>query len=115
MSSTKTAPSERAAIYRERAACMTLWNTKLSLAVALRDSWERLDPEQYPEDSAARAEKAMELVTQTVRIVRSALLGNLLMTIPRPVFSRGMLASPTVTSRRSTPPAIKRSLPWETF
>ena len=72
MSSTRTAPSERAAINRERATCMTLWNTKLSLAVALRDSWEQLDPKQYPEDSAARAEKAMELVTQTVRIVLSA-------------------------------------------
>ena len=66
--SSKSAPSERAAIYRERAACMSLWNTKLSLAVALRDSWELLDPAQYPENSAARAEKAMELVTQTVRI-----------------------------------------------
>ena len=45
---------------------MALWTTKLSLAVVLCNTWELLDPEQYPVDSAARAEKAMELVTQVV-------------------------------------------------
>ena len=55
------------ATYRERATQMLAWTTKLNLALALRDSWEFLDPATYPEGSAARAAKAMELVTQTVR------------------------------------------------
>ena len=59
-----------AAAYRERAARMLTWTTKLNLAVALRDSWEFLVPTTYPEGSAARAAKAMEVVTQTVRIPR---------------------------------------------
>ena len=45
---------------------MALWHTKLSLAVALRDTWELLDLKQYPVDSAATATKVMELVTQVV-------------------------------------------------
>ena len=114
MSSTKTALSEPAAIYRKRAACMTLWNTKLSLAIALRDSWKRLDPKQYPEDAAARAEKSMELVTHMVRILLS-FVGNPLTTMPRPIFRHGTLASPTVTNLRLTPHAIRRSRPWATF
>ena len=68
MSSSIALSTHRAAFYRERAARMTLWNTKLSLAVALRNTWELLDPQQYPADSAARAEKAMELVTQVVSV-----------------------------------------------
>ena len=55
-----------AAAYRERASRMLAWTTKLNLAVALRDTWEFLDPVAYPEGSAARAAKAFELVTQTV-------------------------------------------------
>ena len=55
-----------AAAYRERASRMLAWTTKLNLAVALRDTWEFLDPVAYPEGSAARATKAFELVTQTV-------------------------------------------------
>ena len=66
-SSTTAPPMSVAAAYRERAARMQSWTTKLNLAVALRDSWEVLDPTTYPEGSAARAAKAMELVTQTVR------------------------------------------------
>ena len=57
-----------AAAYCERATRMLAWTTKLNLAVALRDSWEFLDVTTYPEGSTARAAKAMELVTQTVRI-----------------------------------------------
>ena len=57
-----------ATAYRERATRMLAWTTKLNLAVALRDSWEFLDPAAYPEGSAVRAAKAMELVSQTVRI-----------------------------------------------
>ena len=55
-----------AAAYRERASRMMSWTTKLNLALALRDSWENLDPTMYPEGSAVRAAKAMELMTQTV-------------------------------------------------
>ena len=46
---------------------MLAWTTKLNLALALRDSWEFLNPVTYPEGSTVRAAKAMELVTQTVR------------------------------------------------
>ena len=55
-----------AAVYRERAACMVSWNAKLSLAIAMRNAWATLDLEKYPVGSISRAEKAMELVTQTV-------------------------------------------------
>ena len=41
-----------AAAYRERASRMLAWTTKLNLAVALRDTWEFLDPATYPEGSA---------------------------------------------------------------
>ena len=53
-------------MYRERAARLASWTTKLHLALSLRDQWEVLDPRQYPLGSAVRAAKAMELVTQTV-------------------------------------------------
>ena len=66
-SATSAPPMSVAAAYRERATRMQAWTTKLNLAVALRDSWEFLDRAAYPEGSAARAAKAMELVTQTVR------------------------------------------------
>ena len=66
-SSTSAPPMSVATAYRERATRMLAWTTKLNLAVALRDSWELLDRAAYPEGSAARAVKAMELVTQTVR------------------------------------------------
>ena len=56
-----------AAAYRDRATQMLAWTTKLNLALALRNSWEFLDPVMYPEGSAVRATKVMELVTQTVR------------------------------------------------
>ena len=46
---------------------MASWNAKLSLAVAMRDAWANMDLEKFPVGSASRAEKAMELVTQTVR------------------------------------------------
>ena len=70
MSSTTSAPSlSVATMYRERAARMLSWMTKLNLALALCDSWELLDPKFYPKGSAARAAKAMELVTQTVLIL----------------------------------------------
>ena len=65
-SATSAPPMSVAAAYRERATRMQSWTTKLNLAVALRDSWEFLDRATYPEGSAARAAKAMELVTQTV-------------------------------------------------
>ena len=55
-----------AAAYRERASRMMSWTTKLNLALALRDSWESLDPTMYPDGSTVRAAKAMELMTQTV-------------------------------------------------
>ena len=67
MSLIKSALSSSVAdMYRERAACLLSWMTKLHLALALRDQWEVLDPKQYPLDSATRAAKAMELVAQTV-------------------------------------------------
>ena len=56
-------------MYCERAAHMSSWMTKLNLALALRDSWELLDPKLYPKGSEARAAKAMELVTQMVHIL----------------------------------------------
>ena len=46
---------------------MVSWNAKLSLVVAMHDAWADLDLGNYPVDSAPRAAKAMELVTQTVR------------------------------------------------
>ena len=66
MSSSTLLSSNRASFYWERAARMALWTTKLNLAIMLRETWELLDPQQYPADSAARAEKAMELVTKVV-------------------------------------------------
>ena len=71
MSSTIALLTDWATFYCERAAHMALWNTKLNLAVALRDTWELLDPQQFPTDSAARAEKAMELVTQVASALPS--------------------------------------------
>ena len=80
-----------AAAYRERASRMLAWTTKLNLAVALRDTWEFLDPVAYPEGSAARAAKALELVTQTVRsrIFAYPSLSNL---APSAAYKRGFLA-----------------------
>ena len=49
-----------AAAYRERASRMLAWTTKLNLAIALRDTWEFLDPVAYPEGSAARAAKVSD-------------------------------------------------------
>ena len=66
MSSTATPTSSVADLYRECAARLSLWTTKLHLALSLCDQWEVLDPKQYPLNSAVRAAKAMELVTQTV-------------------------------------------------
>lgn len=71
-SSLNTFPSSIAAVFRERATGMTTWMVKLALAVELRDAWEALNPAEYPEGSAARAAKAMELVTHMVRILASA-------------------------------------------
>ena len=65
-SSTSALPMSVAAAYCDRATQMLAWTTKLNLALALRNSWEFLDRATYPEGSAARAAKAMELVTQTV-------------------------------------------------
>ena len=65
-------PSSIAAVFRERATRMTTWMAKLELAVELCDTWEALNPTEYFEGSAARAAKAMELVTHTVRILASS-------------------------------------------
>ena len=64
----QTSQPSLASVYRERAACMASWNAKLSLAVAMRDAWGNLDLECHPVGSTSRVAKAMELVTQTVRI-----------------------------------------------
>ena len=89
-----------AAAYRERASWMLAWTTKLNLAIALRDTWEFLDPVAYPEGSAARAAKVLELVTQTVRsrIFTYPSPSNL---APSVAYKRGFLVSLGAISPRS--------------
>ena len=81
-----------AAAYRERASRMLAWTTKLNLAVALRDTWEFLDPIAYPEGSAARAAKAFDLVTQTVRSP-SLVTPSRSNLVPSAAYKRGLLVS----------------------
>ena len=96
-----------AAAYRERASRMLAWTTKLNLAIALRDTWEFLDPVAYPEGSAARAAKALELVTQTVRsrIFTYPSPSNL---APSVAYKRGFLVSLRAISPPFPPRVMKR-------
>ena len=96
-----------AAAYHERASRMLAWTTKLNLAIALRDTWEFLDPVAYPEGSAARAAKAFYLVTQTVRSPSLATpsRSNL---APSAAYKRGLLVFRGPTSQRFPLLAMKR-------
>ena len=73
-----------AAAYRERASRMLAWTTKLNLAIALRDTWEFLDPVAYPEGSAARAAKALELVTRLYVVAFSLIRAPLTLLLVSP-------------------------------
>ena len=81
-------------MYRERAARLSLWTTKLHLALSLRDQWEVLDPKKYPLGSAVRAAKAMELVSQTV-------------SSPAP----SVMNTPVLMPSSDTPPGLVRQYP----